>query len=204
MEVEFQRIGKCRYAVSVHRPGHIDLEMNPAPGYDDLLPHDLVHFVVERELGLQRGIFGQLAAGGTAGTFHPIPPASCSREWSRVSRELARRGAKLQREGRSDCELSERVAQVCLQAWRARAFVNRSQTAGLDAGVTQGQLDRVRNKLDELSAQWVRLQVGEALTVVWPECDRKLGRAREGINRIKRRVHLSSLVLSSYYLVTLV
>jgi|SRR5436190_5606411 len=169
MEVEFQRIGKRRYAVSVHRPGHIDLEMNPAPGYDDLLPHDLVHFVVERELGLQRGIFGQLAAGGTAGTFHPIPPASRSREWSRVSRELTRRGAKLLREGRSDCELSEMVSQVCHQAWLTRALVNVSQTGGLDAGVTQAQLDRVIQQLDELSAQWVRLQVGEALTVIWPE-----------------------------------
>jgi len=178
MEVEFQRIGKRRYAVSVHRPGHIDLEMNPAPGYDDLLPHDLVHFVVERELGLQRGIFGQLAAGGTAGTFHPIPSASRSREWSRVSRELARRGAKLLREGRSDCQLSESVAQLCHKAWLARALVNPSQTAGLDPGVTQDQLDRVSHQLDELSAQWVRLHVGEVLTVVWPECDRKLGRAR--------------------------
>ena len=168
MEVEFQRIGKRRYAVTVHRPGHIDLEMNPAPGYDDLLPHDLVHFVVERELGLQRGIFGQLAAGGTAGTFHPIPPASGNREWSRVSKEVARRGAKLLREGRNDCALSESVAQVCHQAWLARAFVKRSQIAGLDAGMTQGQLDRVIHQLDELSAQWVRLQVGEALTVVWP------------------------------------
>jgi hypothetical protein len=44
--------------------------MNSAPGYDDLMPHDLQHFIVERTLGIRNGIFGQLAHGGSAGTFH--------------------------------------------------------------------------------------------------------------------------------------
>ncbi len=43
--------------------------MNPAPGYDDLLPHDLVHLVVELHWGLRDGIYGDVAAGGNAGTF---------------------------------------------------------------------------------------------------------------------------------------
>jgi hypothetical protein len=39
------------------------------------LPHDLRHFVVERELGITDGIWGGIAAG-----------PSCSRTWSRLSR----------------------------------------------------------------------------------------------------------------------
>jgi len=46
--------------------------VNPAPGYDPVLPHDLQHFIVERALGIEGAVFGQLAAGGTAGTFHVI------------------------------------------------------------------------------------------------------------------------------------
>ena len=44
--------------------------MDSAPGFDPRTPHDLQHFIVEQELGIKLGIFGQLAAGGTAGTFH--------------------------------------------------------------------------------------------------------------------------------------
>ena len=45
--------------------------MNPAPGYDDYLPHDLLHFVAEAEWNLDGAVFGQLARGGDAGTFYP-------------------------------------------------------------------------------------------------------------------------------------
>jgi hypothetical protein len=46
------------------------LHMDPAPGYDPRLPHDAAHFIVENELEITGAIFGQLAAGGTANTFH--------------------------------------------------------------------------------------------------------------------------------------
>ena len=43
--------------------------MNPAPGYEDLLPHDLVHLLVEIRWKLRDGIYGDVAAGGNAGTL---------------------------------------------------------------------------------------------------------------------------------------
>jgi hypothetical protein len=42
--------------------------MDPAPGYDPRLPHDMAHFVVENELGITGGVFGQLAQGGVCST----------------------------------------------------------------------------------------------------------------------------------------
>lgn len=45
--------------------------LSPAPGYDDHIPHDLVHSVVEAELALQSGVFGRAARGG--GTFIAAP-----------------------------------------------------------------------------------------------------------------------------------
>jgi hypothetical protein len=71
MKVTFTRTGDRRYRVSVEGPGVVSSWMEPAAGYDPLLPHDLAHFVVENELGISGGVFGQLAAGGLAGTFHP-------------------------------------------------------------------------------------------------------------------------------------
>jgi hypothetical protein len=56
--------------------------MDPAPGYSDLIPHDLVHLVIEEQLGLRDGIFGQLAVGGNAGTFVPTQELR-TRAWAR-------------------------------------------------------------------------------------------------------------------------
>ncbi len=57
MHVSFKRTGVKRYAVTVTVSGEPERALNPAPGYDDDIPHDLVHYVVEAELGfVQRGV----------------------------------------------------------------------------------------------------------------------------------------------------
>ena len=70
MKVVFTRTGERRYSVKVERPGKLSVSMDPAPGYHDRLPHDAAHFIVEDELNIAGGVFGQLAAGGTGNTFH--------------------------------------------------------------------------------------------------------------------------------------
>ena len=91
----FRRVGQRRYAIEAKRPSFTDVEMNPAPGYNEWMPHDLMHLVVEAQLGLTRGVFGQLAAGGDAGTFHPtLVPKQGPRETARVRRRLKARQGK--------------------------------------------------------------------------------------------------------------
>src|ERR1043165_9351920 len=81
MIVVFRRTGEKRYAVEALRKGLPVVEISPAPGYDRLIPHDMMHLVVEAQLGLTRGIFGQLAAGGNAGSFRLlVEPDQSSRE----------------------------------------------------------------------------------------------------------------------------
>ena len=87
MLVIFQRTGRRQYRVEVRRPPFVAVEMNPAPGYDDLMPHDMMHLVVESQLRIERGIFGQIAAGG--GTFRVIPDAS------KTTRDAARQRRRL-------------------------------------------------------------------------------------------------------------
>ena len=55
MRVTFTKTGDHRYGVSVERESASNLKMHPAPGYDDWLPHDMVHFLVER--GREREFF---------------------------------------------------------------------------------------------------------------------------------------------------
>jgi hypothetical protein len=187
MIVIFQRTGHRRYAVEAQRPGHPDLVMNPAPGYDPLIPHDMMHLVVEAQLGLTRGVFGQLAAGGDAGTFHvPMSSSESSRKLARVRKRVKGKGSKLLKEGRDQSERSERATYICWHEWLARSSssdqIERSHTMAKQAAsvrdaasdaelrtLTEKKLDEICTHLDQLSSQWSSLQVGQSIAVRWPD-----------------------------------
>jgi hypothetical protein len=163
MDVVFTRTGQRRYAVRVRPAGRADwLMMEPAPGYDPDLPHDLVHYLVERELALRLGIFGRLAAGG--GTFHHPDPAD--------RRRRARREASLRAAGHDDMSRSEAEAGRCAIVWKARRGRLPDWPDWIppfDPFAHQGDdLERVLAGLDEAAAAWRRLDVGESITLRWP------------------------------------
>lgn len=164
MQVRFERTGNRRYAVAVLRDRHGDLRMDPAPGYSDLIPHDLVHLVVEEECGLEDGIFGQLAAGGNAGTFVPTEELR-TKAWARqVERRNRATGTDM---GRSE----DLVAQVYPRWLRRRGHLPGSHYVLQDPPPTElsgRDLDRLSQRLDGLSSQWRALEVGAALVVEWP------------------------------------
>ena len=108
--MSYVRTGKRRYAVHVHRENAADVVMDPAPGYDDHIPHDLVHLFVETYWGLRDGIFGQLAVGGDAQTF--IDPVGSMRERRRMKAKNRLSGSEIGR--------SELLAGLVQHAWQLR------------------------------------------------------------------------------------
>ena len=85
--------------------------MDPAPGYSDLIPHDLVHWVADEEFGLRDGIFGQLAAGGNAWAFVPTEELR-TKAWARQVQQRNRAtGTEM---GRSEA-LAAQVYPRCLR-----------------------------------------------------------------------------------------
>lgn len=187
MILVFRRIGQRRYAVEAKRPPFPDVEMNPAPGYDACMPHDLMHLVVEAQLGLTRGVFGQLAAGGDAGTFHPsFNPQETSRAAARVRHRLKARGKILMREGRDESAQSERATYICWYEWLARSQASDRRTAAQAMaqqarqvrdvaptrelrGLSESRLEEICRHLDQLSSHWSRLEVGQSMSVRWPD-----------------------------------
>jgi hypothetical protein len=187
MIVTFRRTGERRYAVEAQRPGRPDVLMHPAPGYDRLVPHDMMHFVVEAALGLTRGVFGQLAAGGDAGTFHvPMNTDASSRKLARVRKRVKGKGSKLLKEGRVESLRSERATYICWYEWLARSSSSDrkklSQTMAKQAkqvrdtagdaelaALTDRKLDEVCKHLDQLSSCWSNLEVGQCVAVRWPD-----------------------------------
>ena len=186
MEVHFVRTGEKRYGVTVIRKDQPTVERNSCPGYDPLIPHDLMHLVVEIELGLTRGIFGQLQKGGNAGAFQRVESEGSIRESTRLRRRAKKRGDKLLRQGHDECVLSEHASYVCLYEWLARSkdperrkraskmashikIFRGSRPRSEASALNEDVINRVCARLDDLSPRWSALRVGESVAVEWPE-----------------------------------
>jgi len=172
MDVRFRRTGARRYAVVIAVAAEPPRAMDPAPGYDDDIPHDLVHYVVEGELGLANGVYGRAARG--AGTFI----ATAARDAS--PRERARKQRKQQRRERAlnareaghanDMAESERLAALCDVAWRRKhgQRPDPSRSAPVPRAEDAAPIERVVSRLEALAPLWRALPVGGELVFEWP------------------------------------
>jgi hypothetical protein len=170
VRVTFRRTHRRGYAVDIARDHGENLTMDPAPGYDDLLPHDLVHLLVELHWGLRAGIFGDVAAGGNAGTFRLAddrPAEESAREWARKARRARRR------KGGSDMPRSEHLASLVHARWRARqhgtALPDWYAHKAAAADATEAEIESALLEAEAISARWRTVQVGHGMTVDWPE-----------------------------------
>lgn len=176
MRVSFKRTGVRRYAVIVTLPGKGPQVMDPAPGYDDDIPHDLVHYVVEAELGLENGVYGRAAQGG--GTFMAHDGAGLrARERTRQQRKQQKRESSLGSRDAAkarDIETSERLAALCDVTWRRKHGqrpdpLRKGSEPLLDTDAAS--VARVVSRLDVIAHRWRALRVGESISFEWPRCE---------------------------------
>ncbi len=106
MEVTFTKLTGRRYLMTVARERGPALAPRQGPGYDDHLPHDAVHLLVEIEAGVSGGVFGRVAAG-KSNIFWPADPKLQRRQ---TRREAKHRASKA--EG-ADMARSELLASIC-------------------------------------------------------------------------------------------
>jgi hypothetical protein len=156
MKVTFTRTRERAYGVSVEGPKINTLEMSPAPGYHDRLPHDAAHFIVENELGITGGVFGQLAAGGTAGTFSP----SDLKGPQKARRRAARRGSRIAKENKKDASFSERAIYAAQSRWEKHEILQYTD-------IPQTDIDRIISKFEEFAERWSKTPVGGSITLEW-------------------------------------
>jgi hypothetical protein len=184
MTVSFVRTGERRYAVRATLGDGRILQMDPAPGFDPWMPHDLQHFIVEKHLGIDGAVFGRLAAGGTAGTFHPVADGASPRDAARLRRKHAAKDERLMPELSEDYARSERATYVCWQDWlqhaddptlRARAAgmapaarsIQERMTPAERALYSPARRAEIRHDFERLSRRWAGLAVGESLSEPW-------------------------------------
>jgi hypothetical protein len=172
MKVAFRRTGPRRYAVVVRIEGEPARVIDPAPGYDEDIPHDLVHYLVEAELGLTYGVFGSAARGG--GTFTgTMGEDTATRERRRAQRKRQRRERALRtHDARHSAEMerSERLAGVCDVVWRRKQ--GQRPDPGRAAPVLHAEdaadVERVVARLDAVAPLWREVPIDGELVFEWP------------------------------------
>lgn len=173
MNVRFRRTGIRRYAVVVTLTGAPSRAMDPAPGYDDDIPHDLVHYIVEAELGLSHGVYGRAARG--AGTFIATSPRDVSpRQRAREQRKQQRRERALGARDAGDAQemaTSERLAGLGDLEWRRKHGQTPDPMRSPPAlrADDAAAVERVVCRLDVVAPLWRALPVGGELVFEWPQ-----------------------------------
>jgi len=172
MRVHFTKVDARRYTITVERRLGPPLVPRPGPGYDDLMPHDLAHYVVEEFFAIELGVWGQLAAGG-GGIFWPAPEDNTLRHQRRVQRIGA--------VGRDDMARSERLVVLTVAAWERSIGRVRQQTRTHDVDVDPDTQRRAVERMDEVAERWRSLPHGGSLVLDWPrELTLDLARSRRG------------------------
>ena len=165
MEVTFTKIPARRYVMTVVRERGPELAPRQGPGYDDHLPHDAVHFLVEAEARLAGGVFGRIAAGHS-NLFWPADPvarqhqARRERKWKPGQREQA------------DMARSEALASLCSLLWKFRAGYRGELPpwfSRIEPGTLESPLvERILARLGDFAAQWGPLPEHGGITLPWP------------------------------------
>ena len=189
MKVSFKRTGERRYAVIVAIVDEPPRAMDPAPGYDDDIPHDLVHYVVEAELGLTQGVYGRAAQG--AGTFiatasHDTSPRQRARQQRKRQRRERTLGTHDERSAR-EMETSERLAALADVAWRRKHAQQPDplRSPPVLHAEDAKPVNRIVARLDALAPLWRALPVDGELVFEWPELTPIGQAARRDVSRCR-------------------
>ena len=170
IRIDLHKGPTTRYRSTLHRADGVAVALeggswNTIGGRPGRVPHDLAHLVVERELGLDRGLWGVLAAGGivqnatlAAGRRPPHALARATRvadesgEALRQAEVLVRGVADASREGRLG-DLRELRRAVGERWWHP--------------GLTPDALARMDAELQAAAREWDALPAGASLSRTW-------------------------------------
>ncbi|WP_030547091.1 hypothetical protein [Streptomyces albus] len=162
MRVVFTKGPGTSYDIAVHRETGAALAPRNGPGGHPYLPHDLVHFLVEAEAGIELGVYGRLAAGDN-GLFWPADPA----ERNKAARRRKTKPAKSSPRARADMERSEELAGIAVPVWEVRRGHAKTLPAYVRAKEIPPVVDRIVTRLDEYANRWHALPVGGSLQLTW-------------------------------------
>jgi hypothetical protein len=165
MEIRFTRTGDRTSHTLAQRDDGVSVHV---PRFDRKfpLPHDLAHYVVERECGLTHGFWGCVAEGALFPGMSVVA--------GRQRPHAAEHSRTLQRTWHEALGEAELVVAALLELHRGKRW---SPLADLAAKIDPALRHRVLARLEAEQRRWQALEVGEHLAFAWPRADER-GRAR--------------------------
>jgi hypothetical protein len=139
----------------VERDDGVVFAMRGAGGGADL-PHDLVHALVETELGIADGIWGCVADGVV---WHSMRHVS-----GRQPPHAAERSARLKKERAAAIGRAEAVADLVFRLARGAEVLPGEVTA---TGLAPDRVDAAAAALRSAGRRWSGLRPGEPLPLTW-------------------------------------
>jgi hypothetical protein len=130
--------------------GDDDVVPVPIADHGDALPHDIVHYAVERALGIDFGFWGLLAAGARL--------ESVARTDARTPRSI---------QVGSDALVAAHMDDLLLAEGLVAAFTGTIDESSLDENLSGDQIAHVQATIAVLDDAWRSLPVGEKLELPW-------------------------------------
>jgi hypothetical protein len=139
----------------VERDDGVVFAMRGAGGGPEL-PHDLVHALVETELGIEDGVWGCVADGAVWGSMRHVS--------GRRPPHAEERSARLKRDRTAAVQRAEAVADVVGRLARGAEVLAQQITA---SGVPRDRLEAAARMLREATGRWAALTPGEVWVLDW-------------------------------------
>jgi hypothetical protein len=151
----FERMADRRPVETVvERDDGVVYAMRAAGGGPDL-PHDLVHALVELELGVPDGVWGAVADGVVWGSMRHVS--------GRRPPHAAERSARLQKERGDRIMAAEHLADLVRRLSRGEAV-----SGDAVSRYPREALERAAEALAAAEARWAALAPGERWVLSWP------------------------------------
>ena len=175
MDILFIQSGHRRVATTVKRQDGVRLSV-PVFGRLDPIPHDLAHYVIELELGLQNGFWGSVAAGALFAGMKILA--------GRQRPHAAERSRVVIASHRQEILVAEVLVDAAMRAVRGMGLDEAPLPIDSSLAHTRADLNslvaQLRPALDSMCTSWLSIPLGGTLPVVWPD---QGPRADRGVHR---------------------
>jgi len=157
LDIEVFKGPTRRYRSVLHRADGVEVELDGG-AYNRLgrreVPHDIAHLIVEDELGLDRGVWGVLAAGGLF--------RGASVKAGRQKPHAARRGREIVAASAEQLNHAEMLVRaVCDAAVPGERW--------WPEAIPESVLARAHERLGRAADDWARLEPGGVLRFSWDD-----------------------------------
>jgi len=170
MDILFRKSGFSREPSVASRSDGVRLSI-PVFGRLDPIPHDLAHFVVERELDLQRGFFGSIADGAIFGGMRVLS--------GRQPPHAGERSQMVMKANHYPILFSEILVDRTLRALKGEAVgiqplpMTLPHIPASTRAEREALIQPLAAKMEEMCERWQAIPMGESLLVVWPDHPRR-------------------------------